>query len=90
MIFFYFFVFKAIEAGCNTLLIDEDESATNFMFRDKVMAELVQHEPITPFLSKIKALSDNHISTILVLGSSAAFFPLADSVKIFCFVFLFQ
>jgi predicted ABC-class ATPase len=71
---------EAVEAGGDALLIDEDESATNFMFRDATMAQLVAHEPITPFLAKIRALADARISSVLVLGSSSCFFQFADFV----------
>lgn len=76
-------VVEAIESGSEILLIDEDTSATNFMVRDDLMAKVVeaQNEPIVPFSTRIKPLFDQHgISTILVAGSSGAFFAPADHV----------
>ncbi len=76
-------VSEAMEAGAGTLLIDEDTSATNFMVRDELMAEIVlaEKEPITPFISRIRDLYDvSGISTILVAGSSGAYFHVADTV----------
>ena len=76
-------VIEAIEAGASLLLIDEDTSATNFMVRDSLMASVVSpdKEPITPFISRIRDLYEQSgISTILVAGSSGAFFHVADTV----------
>lgn len=76
-------VVEAMEAGTNLLLIDEDTSATNFMVRDELMARVVsrEKEPITPFISRIRDLYEKAgVSTILVAGSSGAFFHVADTV----------
>lgn len=74
---------EALKAGARTLLIDEDTSATNFMVRDALMEAVVaaEHEPITPFVERVRALWERHgVSCVLVMGSSGAFFPVADSV----------
>lgn len=76
-------VIEALESGAGTLLIDEDTSATNFMVRDALMQRVVlkDKEPITPFIDRIRTLYDHcGISTILVAGSSGAFFFVADSI----------
>lgn len=39
-----------------------------------------EKEPITPFLSKIKALTDLKVSCILVIGGSGDYFSVADTV----------
>lgn len=76
-------VIEAIESGASALLIDEDTSATNFMVRDALMQRVVMpnKEPITPFIDRIRFLYDTcDISTILVAGSSGAFFYPADTI----------
>ncbi len=76
-------VMEAAEAGARVLLIDEDTSATNFMVRDELMQRVISRdkEPITPFINRIRPLYDqNHISTILVAGSSGDFFLKADTI----------
>jgi len=74
-------IVEALEVGCSTLLVDEDTCATNFMMRDSRMAKLVQAEPITPFLHRVRALyKDRGVSTILVAGSCGDFFDVADTV----------
>lgn len=74
---------ESIEAGSKLFLIDEDTSATNFMVRDAFMQRVISRskEPITPFVERARQLYENAgISTILVAGSSGAFFHIADTV----------
>ena len=76
-------IVEAMEAGSHVFLLDEDTSATNFMLRDALMQQVVSpdKEPITPFLSRAGELYEKEgISTILVAGSSGAFFHIADTV----------
>lgn len=76
-------IVESIEAGSRLFLLDEDTSATNFMLRDALMQQVVSpdKEPITPFLSRAGELYEKEgISTILVAGSSGAFFHIADTV----------
>ncbi|MBM6937727.1 ABC-ATPase domain-containing protein [Pseudoflavonifractor phocaeensis] len=76
-------VVEAIEAGASLLLMDEDTSATNFMVRDALMQQVIHRdrEPITPFLERIRGLyEDQGVSTILVAGSSGAYFHVADTI----------
>ena len=74
---------EALRAGAQTLLIDEDTCATNFMVRDDLMQQVVSPdaEPITPFVLQARAMYEKHgISVVLVAGSSGAYFPIADRV----------
>ena len=74
---------ETIESGAHLLLLDEDTCATNLMVRDEVMESVVAwtEEPICPFVHRVRGLSDDlGISTILVAGSSGAFFAQADIV----------
>lgn len=74
---------EAIETGSRLLLIDEDTSATNFMVRDALMAEVVarDREPITPYVERVRDLYERSgVSSIVVAGSSGAFFHVADTV----------
>jgi predicted ABC-class ATPase len=70
--------------GANTLLIDEDTCATNFMIRDSKMIQLVasDKEPITPFVRVVESLRDQGISTVLVVGGTGDFFAVADHVLV--------
>nr|WP_295278721.1 ABC-ATPase domain-containing protein [uncultured Blautia sp.] len=76
-------IVEGIEAGSKVFLLDEDTSATNFMVRDAFMQRVIsrEKEPITPFLERAGDLYEKAgISTILVAGSSGAFFHIADTV----------
>lgn len=76
-------IVEGIEAKSRVFLLDEDTSATNFMVRDAFMQSVVSpdKEPITPFLARARQLFENEgVSTVLVAGSSGAFFHIADTV----------
>ncbi|HIW41926.1 MAG TPA: ABC-ATPase domain-containing protein [Candidatus Mediterraneibacter vanvlietii] len=76
-------VVESIEAGSSLMLIDEDTSATNFMIRDELMQRVIHRdmEPITPFIERIRELYDDYgISTVIVAGSSGAYFHIADTI----------
>ncbi len=70
---------ESMEAGSKVFLLDEDTSATNFMVRDSFMQRVIcrEKEPITPFLERAGiSMKRQDIPTILVAGSSGAFFPI--------------
>lgn len=74
---------EAVQAGADTLLIDEDTCATNFMVRDALMQAVVSgdQEPITPFTLQARELFEKQgISVILVAGSSGSYFYIADKI----------
>ncbi len=76
-------IVESMEAGSHLFFIDEDTSATNFMVRDTFMQHVISRhkEPITPFLERARDLyTKAGISTILVAGSSGAFFHIADTI----------
>ena len=81
---------EALEAGARALLIDEDTSATNFMVRDRLMEAVVshEHEPITPFVERVRDLWESAgVSSVIVAGSSGSFFSVADTVvQMDCYV----
>ncbi|MDX6381247.1 MAG: hypothetical protein QOI57_2271, partial [Rubrobacteraceae bacterium] len=72
---------EALEIGTSLLLVDEDTSATNFMIRDERMRELVQKEPISPFIDLVRPLRDSlGVSTIVVVGGVGDYLDVADRV----------
>lgn len=76
-------VVESMESGTRLFLIDEDTSATNFMIRDQLMQSVIsdKEEPITPFISRVQALYEQSgISSVIVAGSSGAYFHVADTV----------
>ena len=76
-------VVEAVQADAKLLLIDEDTCATNFMVRDELMQKVIskEKEPITPFIDRVRMLYEKQkISTVLVAGSSGAYFYIADHI----------
>ncbi len=76
-------VVESMEAGATVFLIDEDTSATNFMVRDELMQRVIHRdmEPITPFIERVRELYEKFgISTVIVAGSSGAYFEVADTI----------
>lgn len=73
---------EALELGSRLFLIDEDTSATNLMFRDRRMQELVpkEKEPITPLIDLIPSLKREGVSIIMVAGGIGEYFDVADTV----------
>src|SRR5215207_333693 len=72
---------EAVEIGTSLLLVDEDTSATNFMIRDERMRELVQKEPISPFIDLVRPLRDAlGVSTVVVVGGVGDYLDVADQV----------
>ncbi len=74
-------IMEAVECGARLLLIDEDRSATNFMIRDKMMKDLIEKEPITPFTDRVRELYRLcGVSTVLVIGGSGEYLSVADRI----------
>jgi len=76
-------ILEALEVGAQTLLLDEDTLATNFMINDPRMKALIakDKEPITPFVEHVRSLHEEKgISTVIVMGGSGDYFRLADVV----------
>lgn len=74
---------EANDPSARALLIDEDTFATNFMVRDALMEAVVarEFEPITPFVERVRDLWERAgVSSIIVAGSSGAYFSVADAV----------
>jgi len=76
-------VVESLRMGCRCLLFDDDTSATNFLFCDSQMQALIGEKDCTifPFLETARDLfKKRQVSSILVAGSSSAYFPVADLV----------
>jgi len=74
-------IMEAINFGSKLFLIDEDRSATNFMIRDRMMKQLIEHEPITPYTDRVNELyKNNEVSTVLVIGGSGEYLSVADRI----------
>ena len=76
-------IIEALNAGARLLLIDEDRAATNLMFADEGMRELLEADELTltSYLERARELFEQEgVSSIIVAGSSSRYFSIADSV----------
>lgn len=75
---------EAMEAGATTFLIDEDSSAVNFLIRDVRVRKLLgdEREPLIPLTDRIKEISAQGYSFILVAGACGDYLDLADNIVI--------
>jgi len=76
-------IIEAIEAGTSAILMDEDNSATNFLIRDERMRALIPttKEPITPYIDTARPLFRKcGVSTIMAIGGSGDYLDIADTV----------
>lgn len=75
-------IIEAIESESHFLLFDEDTCATNFLYRDKLIKQILdtKNEPIKPLYSAVRPLwKENKISMIFVVGGLGSFLQKADT-----------
>nr|WP_290900717.1 ABC-ATPase domain-containing protein [Ferroglobus sp.] len=74
-------IVEAIEAGFETILIDEDTSATNLLYKDEVMEKLIRKDPIKPLCHQIRSMIEKTgVSVVLISGASSTYLSLADKI----------
>lgn len=74
-------IVENVLAGAKVLLIDEDSSASNFLYRDQYMRQLIPDDPIIPLFDRIQQLYDGYgVSTVIIASGSASYFAVADQV----------
>jgi len=72
---------EAIEAGAEILLIDEDTSATNLLYKDEVMNEIVKEEPIRPLCLQVKNMIEKtNVGVVIIASASSSFISIADEI----------
>jgi len=72
---------EAVEMGAELILIDEDNSATNMLFKDSIMEKIIPDDPLKPLSLQIRSLVEKSNAGIVVIsGSSSAFLCRADRV----------
>jgi predicted ABC-class ATPase len=72
---------EAVQAGARLLLIDEDSSATNLLYRDEKTRSLVPRDPIRPLIDIARSLYEDHgVSIVLVSGAMSDYWAVADKV----------
>lgn len=75
---------EAIEAGSKAFLIDEDSSAVNFLIRDIRVRKLLgdAREPLIPLTDRIREISAQGYSFVLVAGACGDYLDIADNIII--------
>jgi len=72
---------EVIEAGAEVILIDEDTSATNLLYKDDVMSKLIPDDPIRTLDMQVRDLiRKTGISVVAVMSASSSFLSVADKV----------
>ncbi len=72
---------EAIEMDAEVILIDEDTSATNLLYKDEAMTRIIREEPIKPLSMQGEAMvSRCGIGIVAVAGASSALVSAADKV----------
>ncbi|HIQ02995.1 MAG TPA: ATP-binding protein [Desulfurococcales archaeon] len=72
---------EAIEAGAELLLIDEDTSATNLLYKDNTMSKIIRKEPIKPLSLQIKdIIRKANLGVVVITSASSTFINHADKV----------
>lgn len=72
---------EGMEIGASCFLFDEDTSATNFMIKDRRMADLIKKEPIVPYVARARELNKGFgVSSILVIGGAGEYLDVCDEV----------
>ncbi|GEM_PF-2324717 len=71
---------EALEAGMNIVLFDEDTAATNLLYKDKFMDDIIPEEPITPLTSLCGDMKATGISIIGVMSASSSMIPCSDKI----------
>ena len=72
---------EAVELGVDAILIDEDTSATNLLYKDRVMASLIPEEPIKTLAEQARSFVEKTGAGLVVVSSaSSAYLPVADLI----------
>ena len=73
---------ESLLGGARVLLLDEDSSAANLLYRDEGMRRLTpaRREPIIPLSERVQGLVSSGVSVILAMGGNSAFLRQADRV----------
>jgi len=63
----------------STYLIDEDDSATNFLMTDKIMKEVISNTTLLTLSERISLLKKNY-NFIIISGANSNFLSIADTI----------
>jgi len=74
-------IIEAIEAGAEVLLMDEDTSATNLLYKDEIMSKIIPNDPIKPLHYQVREIiGRTNTGIVIVASASSAFINVANNV----------
>ncbi len=71
---------ESVEAGANVLILDEDTSATNMLYRDPLAKKITKWRTTTPLAELAGSMREHGISLIIVSSGSSQLIAVADKV----------
>lgn len=72
-------ILEALNLKSNLILIDEDKSAVNFMYKDEAMKKIIPNSSIVTLMERLTTLKEI-TSFIIVVGSLSDFMKYADTI----------
>lgn len=63
---------EAVEAGAEVMLLDEDTSATNLLYKDVFMSKLLSDDPIRTLSSQVRSLVDVTGTSVVAVASATS------------------
>ncbi|WP_157058754.1 ABC-ATPase domain-containing protein [Ignicoccus islandicus] len=71
---------EAVEVGSNVIAIDEDYTATNFLFLDPIIGKLYRTRTIRTLSEQLSSIKDKGISVLLIANASSQVLVQSDKV----------
>ena len=73
---------EAVEAGSKTILMDEDDVATNILYEDEEASRILKWRTINPITRLTESMKEHELSLVIASQGSKALFRAADRVLV--------
>ncbi len=71
---------EAVEAGAKLIIVDEDYTASNFLFFDDRLERLYEEKTVETLSEKLWSIKEKGLSVVIVAGSSAPILKASDTI----------
>ena len=71
---------EAVEGGAELLIVDEDYTASNFLFFDDRLETLYDEKTVETLSEKLSSIKEKGLSVVIVAGSSAPILKASDTI----------
>ena len=71
---------EGVEAGANLIIVDEDYTASNFLFFDDRLEDLYEERTVETLSEKLWSIKEKGLSIIVVVSSSAPILKVSDTI----------